>query len=375
MKRKLLLAGSILVLVTLACSVEFAVPEQKTPTQEGSIFDSGVTAYGFFPTPPDVSTESMVQHIQSMSKHADVILFQEHIPWLELAQNPDAESQTITNLQGLVQFVSGHGLEPVFIVDPLNGFNRREFKGLPPALAGGNFGTPEIRSAFKNFALRLVREFRPRYIGLASEINTYLDAHPDDVENYLSLYRETYSAIKTEAPDTQVFVTFQWDDLNNLGAFNDGSPYQTKWEQIEAFEPQLDLWVISSYPCFFFDRAADVPSNYYTPLLARTQKPIAVAEGGCSSVPLDIQSGSEQDQIDYLRAVDEQLGGERLDFWIYLIFSDLNMNAFIPLMLEQGEGESIETLSYFASLGLVQVDGTPKPALAVWDEIRAGKSP
>jgi len=234
----------------------------------------------------------------------------------------------------------------------------------------GNFGTPEIRSAFTNFALRLVREFHPRYIGLASEINTYMDAHPDDVKNYISLYRETYSAIKAEDPETQVFVTFQWDDLNNLGIFNEGTEYETKWEQIQAFEPHLDLWVISSYPCFFFDRAAEIPSDYYTPLLTRADKPIAVAEGGCSSVPLEIQSGSYQDQNDFLQAIDNQLGGNRLAFWIYLIYSDLNMESFAPLMREQGAGESVEGLSYFASLGLVEVDGTAKPALEVWDEIR-----
>jgi hypothetical protein len=306
----------------------------------------------------------------AMGEHADVALFQQEIPWTDFEISPDADSVKIEELRGMVELAIGNGLEPIFIVDPLNGLNRREFMGLPPELADGNFATPEIRSAFKNYALRLVREFNPRYIGLASEINTYMDAHPDDVANYLSLYRETYAAIKAEAPETQVFVTFQWDDLNNLGFFNEGVDYEIKWEQIEAFEPQLDIWAISSYTCFFFDRAAEVSSNYYTPLLTRTEKPIAVAEGGCSSVKLDIQSGSEQDQIEYLRAIDRQLGGDRLAFWIYLIYSDLNMDSFGPLMQEQGAEDMVEGMSYFAHLGLVEVDGRPKPALAIWDEMR-----
>ena len=45
--------------------------------------------------------------------------------------------------------------------------------------------------------------------GLASEINTYMDAHPDDVEHFVGLYREVYERVKAEAPDTQIFVTFQ----------------------------------------------------------------------------------------------------------------------------------------------------------------------
>ena len=37
-------------------------------------------------------------------------------------------------------------------------------------------------------------------------------------------------------------------------------------------------------------------------------------------------------------------------------------------MRAEGRPESdIETLGFFAALGLRQFDGTPKPALAVWD--------
>lgn len=369
MKRSILLPLGALVLATLACGAESSNFGAPIPTSEVSIFDSK-TAYGFFPTPPEISVESVVENMKNISEHADVALFQQEIPWTDFEKSPDADSKKLEELHDMVGLAVGHGLQPIFVVDPLNGLNRREFMGLPPELADGSFATAEIRDAFKNYALRLVREFNPPYIGLASEINTYLDAYPNDGENYLSLYRDTYSAIKAESPETQVFVTFQWDDLNNLGFFSEGTEYETKWEQIEAFEPQLDLWVISSYPCFFFDRVADVPSDYYSPLLSRTDKPVAVAEGGCSSVPLAIQSGSEQDQVDYLHAIDSQLRGERLAFWIYLIYSDLNMDSFAPLMREQGAGDSVEGLSYFASLGLVKADGTPKSALGVWDRIR-----
>ena len=370
MRRRILFILSVLLIATLACQAATPDPNAPIPTVENSIFDTGETAYGFFPTPPEASVESVIDAMQNISEHADVVLFQQEIPWSDFVESADADSQKLDDLRGMVRLASQNELETIFVVDPLNGLNRREFMGLPPELADGNFGTPEIRSAFKNYALRLVREFQPRYIGLASEINTYMDAHPDDVENYLSLYHETYGAIKAEAPETQVFVTFQWDDLNNLGPFQDGAAFDTKWEQMEAFEPNLDVWAISSYLCFFFDELADVPSDYYATLLTHTKKPIAVAEGGCSSVSLDIQSGSPRHQIDYLHTVNDQLGGDRLAFWIYLIYNDLNMESFAPQMEANGAGENIDGLTYFSTIGLTEIDGSPKPVLAVWDEIR-----
>jgi hypothetical protein len=64
---------------------------------------------------------------------------------------------------------------------------------------------------------------------MASEINTYMDAHPEDVDNTLSLDREVYDKVKADAAKTQVFVTFQWGDLNNLfpGAGEGRVAYQT----------------------------------------------------------------------------------------------------------------------------------------------------
>jgi hypothetical protein len=45
---------------------------------------------------------------------------------------------------------------------------------------------------------------------------------------------------------------------------------------VETFEPELDLWVISSYPYFAFPNGEGIPADYYTPLLERTSKPLAM---------------------------------------------------------------------------------------------------
>jgi hypothetical protein len=379
--RRALAFAAVLAAAALACSEgapagEPTGPAQPTraataPEQAISVFDLRRTAYGFFPSPPEATLESVLNHFQNMGEHADFILIQPNIPWEEFRDRVDGESQPRTDLRNQITLARQNGLEWVFVVDPLNGLNRREFLGLPVGWEA-SFANPDVRAAFTNFTLWVVREFSPRYLGLASEINTYLNAHPDDVQNYLSLYRETYDRVKAEAPETQVFVTFQWDELNNMfaSAAEGRTPRQANWEQVEAFEPRLDLWVISSYPYFAFPDGAAIPADYYTPLLERSDKPLAVGEGGWTSRPVGPLGGNEQGQVAYLQAIHDQLG-DRLAFWVYLVLSDFNLDSYREIMRAQGTQEvDIETLGMFAAVGLQQFDGTPKPALAVWDTFR-----
>lgn len=370
--KRLALPLTLLLLACLACGQSAVAPfPDPTYTPEASIFESDRTAYGFFPTPPEVSLDSLFAHYRAMGQHADVSLVQEVIPWADFVNGIEVESQKITDLQNARVLTLANNLDSIYIVDPLNGLNRREFAGLPAGWEA-SFANPDVRAAYKNYTLRLAREFQPRYLGLASEINTYMEAHPEDAENFLSLYRETYAAVKAESPETQVFVTFQWDQVSGLAMAAPGAERQLDWAQIEVFEPQLDLWVISSYPFVVFPSGADIPADYYSPLLARTDKPLAVAEGGFVSRQTGHIPGSPQDQVDYLNAIHSQIGGPRLKFWIYLLLSDLNEASYKKFMRQQGiKEEDITTLGFFVNVGLLEKDGqTPKPALALWDSYR-----
>jgi hypothetical protein len=362
------LALSILFFSTLACSGE----ANSFPTPENSVFDEGHTTYGFFPSPPEATLDSVLNHYKSMGEHADFVLMQPNIPWEDFVATVEGESQKRTDILNQMTLTRQNGMDAVFVVDPLNGLNRREFMGLPAGWEA-NFANPTVRAAFKNFTLWIVRTFHPRYLGLASEINTYMDAHPEDAANYLSLYNETYALIKAEAPETQVFVSFQWEDLNNLFGQPEeghGAAYDINWEQVEAFEPNLDLWVISSYPFVAFQSGSQIPAGYYTPLLTRTSKPLAVAEGGYTSEPVGPFPGAPDDQVAYLNAIHDQIGS-RLDFWVYLLLNDFNMDSYAELMQSQGQTvQDIDTLGMFSSVGLREFDGTPKPAMEIWDSFR-----
>jgi hypothetical protein len=379
MRRQILLAVSALFIAVLACADETEITALtpsasaiQTKPAPASHFNADGTAFGFFPSPPDVTLESVLKHFEALGEHADFILIQPNVPWEDFIDGVEGSSKSREDIRNQVVLAEMNGLGWVFVIDPLNGLNRREFSGLPDSW-DPSFSNPDIRIAFTNFTLWCLREFDPQYLGLASEINTYMDAYPEDVEHYVSLYRGVYTLIKEQDPETEVFVTFQWDDLNNMFAqASEGrQKYDTNWEQVELFEPDLDVWAMSSYPYFVFN-GEPISEDYYTPLLARTDKPLAISEGGFSSRSFGPIVSSPEAQVAYLKAIDDQIG-ERLSFWVYLILSDLNMDSLEPAMRLNGMGEQdIETLGMFASIGLRESDGTPKPALEVWDQLRVG---
>ncbi len=360
----------VLLVAGLACGSPTRVPE-PVPTPHITPLPVGQTAYGFFPSPPEITLQSVLDHYADMARHADVVLLQQNVPWTSFPLEGEAEPQPLIDIRNQVTLAHQNGLEPLFVVDPLNGLNRTEFMGLPFGWQA-SFANSDVREAYTDFALWILNAFHPRYLGLASEINTYADAHPEDFAYFLSLYREVRAAIKQASPETRVFVTFQWEDLNNLfpGGNEGRAAYNINWDQVEAFEPQLDLWAISTYPFVYFKRGADIPDDYYTPLLGRTDKPLAVAEGGFSSSPVASFAGAEQDQVDYLNALHTQLG-PRLDFWIYLLLTDFNIESYAEAMHSGGVGsQDVATLGYFAHVGLRALEGSAKPALETWDTLR-----
>jgi hypothetical protein len=369
--RRVLIAFLILLLASIACSSSSSTPSIP-PTPENSIFDSGRTAYGFFPSPPEVSTKSVFQLYKDMGQHGDFVLLQQTIPWKDFVNGPEGESQSRTDLINQVILARQNHLDYIFVVDALNGLNRREFAGLPSGWEA-SFANPDVRNAFTNYTLWVVRSFHPRYLGLASEINTYMDAYPDDAKNFITLYNETYALVKAEAPETQIFVTFQWDDLNNMfpqPEEGNRQKFATNWDQIESFEPNLDVWAISTYPYFVFPSASDIPTDYYSPLLGRTDKPIAVAESGFSSQDVNQIKATPEDQVRFLNTIHDQLGA-RLVFWVNLLLTDFNFSSYSIYMLTHGQNPAnVLTLGNFAHTGLQNFDRSAKPALEVWDKMR-----
>ena len=132
-----------LTLVAFACREGNAIP----PTPRSSVFDSGRTAYGFFPSPPEVSLESVFQLYKDIGAHGDFVLIQQNTAWQDFVTGTDGESQTRTDLINQVKLARQNNLEYIFVIDALNGLNRREFAGLPAGWEP-SFANPGVRAGY-----------------------------------------------------------------------------------------------------------------------------------------------------------------------------------------------------------------------------------
>ena len=128
----------------------------------------------------------------------------------------------------------------------------------------------------------------------------------------------------------------------------------------------MDIWAISTYPYFVFPSGEEIPADYYSPLLTRTSKLVAVAEGGFSSETFNQLTNTPEDQVAYLNTIHNQLG-PRLAFWVNTLLSDLEIDSYAK---EMGNSEDATMLGNFAHIGFQNADGSPKPALGVWDSFQ-----
>ncbi len=62
---------------------------------------------------------------------------------------------------------------------------------------------------------------------------------------------------------------------------------------------------------------------------------------------------------------------QRLAFWVNTLIRDFNIDSYAAEMEKQGRSpQDAQMLSNFAYIGLINFDGSPKPALEIWDSFR-----
>ena len=349
-----------LILILAGCGQPSVPPDsQPAPLQSSQrSFEMG-----FVPVPKQpLSTENWLDAFSVLKANSDFVLHHSKPDWNAFAETTEAaRSLELTpNLEGvnfIVLMTRQNSLKVFLVVDPLAS-DREQIDGkLYEAFPSTqfeqplSFGSSFVRDAFKNYAVRLARDYKPEIMGLGSEVNTYMQKHPEDADNLVSLIRETAVLVKQESPNTKITATMQFESLT--GTFGSGS---SQWEIFNKITSIVDYAAITTYPSLVFENPEKIPENYYSQLNLHTSKPIIIAESGWPTGGSSEFHGSSENQKDFVAKIPELAKEINLKLWIWWFLHDW-----------QGEGYP----DYFKTMGLKTSDGQEKPAWKTWQQIFA----
>jgi hypothetical protein len=334
---------SIVILLFLVL-VSGCTSESPEKSARHSTYDLGITTRGFLlgviPNPanyPNSSFDDLTAAYEETGQIAEVSMV-----WTgtNIGQTEKLKGSKV------VQALRTYGIEPILT---LSFATLKEVPGEglvyavdAPEGVNPDLKDPEFRELWVEEARTLAREFRPLYISLGNEVNDYFFLHPDDLDDYVSLVGEAYSAIKQVSPETEVMVVFSYTHLID----------NEQWDLFQEFHDKVDLFGLTTYPWKHFDSPEEIPQDYYTRISEYTSLPLGFTEIGWISSG----EGSEEEQARYLASFPRLVEGLDVEMvnWLFL-----HETGFSGLSASITEPET-------ASISLKNRDGSPKEVYSVW---------
>ena len=310
---------------------------------------------GFSSFPPKLSIASILETIDAFAPHSDYGMILAEPPWDSLLAGRPPDSLIRANQVGLAAYFRSKGLRVLVSIDPTNGLDRAS-DAAPLVAAGRSLTEPAIQALFRSYVTAMDTLVHPDYLGVASETNLIRLLAP------APLYDAVVAAGNGAAADVRVhdsavklFSTVQvetaWGRLGGPG------PY-VGIDTDRADFPFIQVLGLSSYPYLGgYTDPDSVPIDYYSRLTEGNPIPEMVIEGGWSTDSTTFAGWNVESQKRYITRQAAILDRAAAIGWFQITYSDLDAASLgLP-----------PSASIFTSLGLVDVDLNPKPALTAWD--------
>lgn len=226
-----------------------------------------------------------------------------------------------------------------------------------PANPANDWANQEARTLFKQMLVDFASAYHPPYLFLGNESDAYFIDVPEDYQNWIAFYNETYDAIKAVSPETMVGPIFQYERMSGQGAFSQWTT--PHWGALTSHDlERIDILGITMYPWLNVVTPAQVPNNYLAPLLEIIgDKPIAITETGWPGDPLGLP-------VPWEATLDAQLlFVERLEG--ILQGANIHMLNWLHLYQIAVSPESTD-FAEFASISLRDVEGNKRPIYDAW---------
>ena len=315
---------------------------------------------GFTHLPPRLTIPEVLRTIDSASRHADAALMVVDIPWVALLADTNPSFLVRRDLLEIAKLYRQRAMPIAATLEIANGLDRAAEAAALVKL-GRSITDPVVQRVYRDYAVAFDSIIRPTWLALAMETNLMRLLAPAPV--YSAIVTATNAAarqLRTAGSTTSLMISVQvetaWGKLGNstyTGIQRDRTDF--------SFMQALGL---SSYPYLGgFATPEQIPIEYYSRLVADAPLPMLVVEGGWSSGSVTGVTSSPDLQARYIRRQAQIADAAKLVGVFQITFTDLDLVSY---QVPQGS-----ILPLFALLGLVDVNYRPKPALAVWDSVRA----
>ncbi len=319
---------------------------------------------GFSVIPPKPDLKIAVQSLEIWTKRADAAIMHVDVPWALLLAGTSPEAALRKDGVDLEHYYRSKHLQLVVTMDVTNGLGRESES---PALVAAHrsITEPAVQRLYRDYVRALVQMLRPDYLGLAAETNLIRAIAPRPIYNaVVKMTNDAAADIRRSrsASALPLYVSVQvetaWGKLGKQGS------YIGIDQDLRDF-PFVNVLGLSSYPYLGgFTDPDQIPLDYYARVTTARSLPLMVVEGGWPSASVRrMFSSSPEMQARYIARQSKLLDGANALAVFQLSFTDLDLGNFpkpVPAILP-----------LFATLGLVDGNLRPKPALATWDKIFA----
>ena len=347
---------------TAACVLAVCGCNAKNPTSRDPVA-TRTYRMGFSAIPPTTNQATAVASLDMWSKRADAAIMHVDVQWAAMLGGTSATAAARANALDLASYYRAHGLPIVLMLDVTNGLARD--KEAPELVAAGRSITePAIQRLYRDYVVAIVDVVRPISIGLAAETNLIRAAAPRPVyDAVVTMTNDAANDLRARGVTTPLYVSVQVETAWGRLAGSGSGTFVGIDDDLRDF-PFIGALGLSSYPYLAgFATPEDIPTDYYGRIPGTRPLPLMVVEGGWASASVGALQSSPQLQARYIRRQSELLDAARATAVFQLTFTDLDV-ASIP----QPPGS---ILPLFASLGMVDTQLRPKPALASWDSVFA----
>lgn len=203
--------------------------------------------------------------------------------------------------------------------------------------------------------MQFIAEFKPEFFGMGIEINMQAYKNPQEYQKFLALFNEYTDEIHKVSKSTQVFTTFQYEQLLGLkGGLFGGVNDETKatWQLLKDFE-KADILGITTYPTLVYENPSQIPTNYYSQLFEQTQKKIIFTEmGWLSENGISGWNGSQTEQIAFLTKLRAQTNNTNTlgYLWSFMYKQQAAPSPFLYMSLVDENGKSSEVETFWKNM-------------------------